>query len=220
MATGAKQDEITQVEVHMAENRDTEENTTFSFEEWAKKSGLNRKTTSVLRGEDLNTEISLCHVTEEDILVLPLTTGQRRLLLVAVTSLQTSSQSESVNHDIVTTPVRPATVDKQDIANPGSNLQTRASGLDVLQEQVTVSDFRAQQDNLFTAGKELDILLSAHTNDNNSNSTPCAINEQMSYLDPRSILTTKAHKVKAVHITQNKKAATSKTAQFSIWTKK
>ena len=155
-----------QVEIHEDGNMDnrtisTDESATFLFEEWTKKVGLNRKTTSAMTAEDLNNEQALQFVTESDIISLPITLGQKRLLLVAVENLQSANQNRSDQP-----------VSQEPKPTQAETIDGQSGGLAVNFEQVqrsdrtTVADLRRQQENLFSAGKELDELLATNNNDN------------------------------------------------------
>ena len=55
----------------------------FPFDEWARKVGLNRKTTAILRDHDLVSKVSLSLIAEVDVVDIGLTLGQRKVLVSA-----------------------------------------------------------------------------------------------------------------------------------------
>ena len=71
--------EVTEVDVHREE---------FSFDEWAVKIGLNRKTTQILRSQDCISLETLKLLKVTDIVEFGLTIGQKRVLEAAVINIQ------------------------------------------------------------------------------------------------------------------------------------
>ena len=150
-----------------------ESGTEFDFDKWSEDHNLNRKTTGILRGQDLDKLPALMLIEPEDLLPLGLTTGQRRLSLSAVKKLQ----EEHKEHDVPT-----ALQDDNGADHPPEDGQ----------DDPVVR--------MMTDGKTFDQL---HVFDEppfeGATGKPAG---HITHFDPRHILTTKAHTTKALHITQ------------------
>ena len=143
----------------------------FDFDKWSEDHKLNRKTTGILRGQDLDKLPALMLREPEDLLSLGLTIGQRRLSLSAVKKLQ----EEHKEHDVP-------------IAQPEDH------GADNPPE-----DGQDDPVVLMTDGKTFDQLhVFDEPPFEGATGKPAG---HITHFDPRHILTTKAHTTKALHIT-------------------
>lgn len=186
----------------------------FDFNVWAKNNGINRKTTAMLRKEDLATVEALVLLEPSDFKELDLTIGQRKLLQSAIGTLtapERHKQSVKISDSgINRSDVNNIIVEKA-LSNPGT-----ASGET---ENLTIADIRRQASLLETSGKKLDSSLSTCNNQRNHTQhvhvnckyeqtdvlrghidEPCTRIVDPS--DPRTILTVKATTKKVTHIVQ------------------
>ena len=118
----------------------------FEISEWAIENGINRKTVSVLRKEELTSKDSLILLNEAVIVELGLTMGQRKLLFAAISKLKqglNNKSQESVNH------------------NSGTQNQRSEGQAERTLEEFIIDDVRRQASQLETTGKTLDALLNS-----------------------------------------------------------
>jgi hypothetical protein len=78
----------------MADDNTTDD---FPFDEWTRKVGLNRKTTAILRDNDLVSKVALSLITEVDVVGIGLTLGQRKVLISAIQEFKVSNKSSRVD---------------------------------------------------------------------------------------------------------------------------
>ena len=115
----------------------------FEISEWAIENGINRKTVSVLRKEELTSKDSLILLNETDIVELGLTMGQRKLLFAAISKQGLNNKSqESVNHNSASV--------------SGTQNQRSEGQAERTLEEFTIDDVRRQASQLETTGKTLD----------------------------------------------------------------
>lgn len=167
----------------------------WDFEAWASDAGLNRKTTTALRKEDLVQKKVLSLLCEDDVRRLKdVSVGQGRLLQEAVRCLAAGPG-----------------LAQQEINMPGpSTAQDTSSTQHTRQaSNMTIRDIRQQATALGDAGKELDNWLQDNSVcpaikcSNCSEKSPMAkAHHAISVMDPRAALTVKATSKKALHITQ------------------
>ena len=120
------------------------ENSTFPFDAWVKKIGMNRHSTGILRDNDLVTKVALSALTEEEIKEIGLSLGQRKTLVSAITDLKaentvssgdnngqdTSSGSSTTTSQANTTTTNQTTLDQMISAvcnattTPGGSIQS------------------------------------------------------------------------------------------------
>ena len=150
------------------------------FEEWARSIGLNRKSTAVLRDEDLTSVQALQVIIPEDVDKLSLSVGQRRILLNALQQLKSPKSSSSTTPPI-------AEIHNE---NTIQEAATADHGLLDVQKQANV---------LLNTGKNFEELFSVKDPSVSPNVSQQSPNGSF---DPRAILTSKAFSVKTIHITQ------------------
>ncbi|MCK5872999.1 MAG: hypothetical protein KAG26_09245, partial [Methylococcales bacterium] len=178
-------------------------------EEWAKQNGLSAKALQILKTEELVSETALAALSSEDMASLGLTVGQRKLLELAVASLH---QTRLVGESHASSHAQQASGDS--LADIQRELENTIAA-----PQLNISDLRKQAGQLQDAGKTFDSLL-AGSGDNSTVKSPPTLTI-MSCFDPRLTLTMKAHKKKAVHITDflhetTKKRKQAKRKQFVL----
>ena len=173
----------------------------FEISEWAIENGINRKTVSVLRKEELTSKDSLILLNETDIVELGLTMGQRKLLFAAISKLKqglNNKSQESVNHNSASV--------------SGTQNQRSEGQAERTLEEFTIDDVRRQASQLETTGKTLDALLNSAGDSHSLPVIPnvtkfrstemAASGNALDPNDPRLILTVKSNDKKTVHVTQ------------------
>jgi len=139
----------------------------FPFDEWARKVGLNRKTTAILRDNDLVSKVALSLIAEVDVVDIGLTLGQRKVLVSAIQEFKACDKTSMVD--------RPqSTVLHQD--SVGQNVETT---LDQLITSMT-SNTPAATSSATGIVHNLGISLTDHQNAN----TPSQYEGQRADLDP------------------------------------
>ena len=171
----------------------------FDMTVWAQTCGINRKTTGVLRKEDIVSKDTLILLTEKDLMELGLSLGQRKLVAAAIGRLKASVGEE------------PKQTNKK-----SSEVETAKDSV------TTIMDVRQQTSQLQLAGKTFDNLFT-NTVTEDKTSTPahplaeqCIVNSPSFVYDPsdpRTVLTVKSTSKKAVHITQFLSERTKKRCQ-------
>jgi hypothetical protein len=165
----------------------------FELAEWGRQSRLTDQTTTKLEAEDLITKQCLAMLTEEDIRSLQLTLGQTKLLTAAVEELKAEDA---------------APVTTNEAADADGH-----HGEPVSLAQATIKDVRrhGQAATLTQAGKTFDQLYT-HTSPSSA-SGGATSSQAATTFDPRSTLTVKASRAKALHITQFLSEKTKKRRQ-------
>ena len=69
-----------------------EQDETLNFDQWSVEMGLTRKTTALLRKEDLGSLDTLCLLDNSDLLSLDLSVGQRKVLAAAISKIKAEKQ--------------------------------------------------------------------------------------------------------------------------------
>jgi hypothetical protein len=175
----SKEDEVVVSQPRADSRPESGSDGAFEFDMWASDVGLSRKTTHVLRQEELITKESLRLLEVKDAKEFGFPLGQQKLLMAAVSALQPPAIA---NNPAPNTP-------------PENPLSMQEAG--PAAEILTLPDLRHQQAGLDNAGRRLDELLGACVVSTATQSVKCSD----TFLDPRSILTMKAQTRKAVHVT-------------------
>ena len=145
---------------------------------WAQTCGINRKTTGVLRKEDIVSKDTLILLTEKDLMELGLSLGQRKLVAAALGRLKASVGEEP------------------------KQTNQKSSEVETAKDSVTtIMDVRQQTSQLQLAGKTFDNLFT-NTVTKDKTSTPahpfaeqCIVNSpsfDCDPSDPRTVLTVKS----------------------------
>ena len=168
------------------------EDTQFVFEDWAKISGLGRKATGLLRAEECTDKRTLALLEQADVQKFELPLGQKKLLWSEVSRLR----------------------DPQPTTAPVTETEREVAANNV------ISDIQRQAPQLAQAGKDYDQMF--HLT-NMGQKAPEAGKQtshpavDSSYVpapfDPRAILTVKATRAKATHVTQILPEAVKKRLQ-------
>ena len=90
---------------------------TLNFDQWTVEMGLARKTTALLRKEDVGSLDTLCLLDNSDLLRLDLSVGQRNMLAAAISKIKAEKQKNIDISPRVCELVSPATV-TQDVPKP------------------------------------------------------------------------------------------------------
>ena len=175
-----------------AQNTGTSTEQVFNFEDWCRDFGLSRKTTQTLRQEELLSKRTLLMLNEEDIASFGLPLGQKKLLVQGVADLKGHSAATSN-----------ATCE-QSTQMSAQNDQPQER--DLGQTAPADSDFnlrtlRQQNSELLTAGKTFNELFNSASTDIQPHASEVMDKGPSSYLDPRTILSMKSRKQKALNIT-------------------
>ena len=167
----------------------------FNFEEWAEASGLSRKTVKYLRTEELELTRALTMIDERDMISIlvsmPLPLGQKKMLKTAIAELRSGNNKDTDPecHTVEEEPQAPSQVTQEG------------------QGQINLTAIRGNDaDLLATAGKTFDELLCIDQDKQ-------VVTDNHSQFDPRAILTIKASKSKALHITDFLTEKTKKRRQ-------
>ena len=184
----------------------------FQLEDWLTESGLNKKTEKVLRSEDITDTRTLALLEARDINTLKLPLGQRKLLSVAVAKLKRELGGVMDTPD--TADAQPALGANEQTKSPAPPVSGKATAGATAPEAAATTpaedpampDLRASP--LLTAGKTYMDLINGHA-ELDTVIQPRVVSE----MDPRSILTVKAQRKKALHITDFLTEATKRRRQ-------
>ena len=203
----SSEDEMAKGEVVSEAGVTVEQDETLNFDQWSVEMGLTRKTTALLRKEDLGLLGTLCLLDNSDLLSLDLSVGQRKVLAAAISKIKAEKQKNIDISPHVCESAPPATV-TQSVPKPTHD-EIRSSSHDP--KNVDISVIRRQAGQLDASGKTFDDLLSQSLNIENNPVNQS--NKPVHVSDPRTVLTIKATSHKAVHITQFLTEATKKKRQ-------
>ena len=103
----------------------------FSFEDWAKGVGLQRKSTLILRDNDLTSESALVLLNETDIQSLGLTLGQRKLFQAAIQKIRDNTPGSSVS-----IPNTGVTSEQQEQQQQGNSQQQTTGNIEASLDQL------------------------------------------------------------------------------------
>ena len=186
----------------------------FNFDEWITENNVSRKTSKLLRDQDINNMDILKLMTQQELLGLGVTVGQVKTLMSAC----------STEHPVVR---RDVPNDNESMSVPAPSGGTHNDANATLASGLSLKDIRKQSDQLAESGKQFDNLFPRAPNvvvDNiipgtgvyqgtnepwlngsdgvvrNTHSTQGS--GYTAATDPRTILTMKATNKKAIHITQ------------------
>ena len=212
----------------------------FDFDQWALDLGLNRKTTGILRQQELCTRQVLVMLTESDLRELGLVLGQRKLLQSAIQAFRSTDQHQQAAattldqafiEDIAGQQRAPPLAPNSATSCTDSNAQpcrpretapasapavTTCTDNSAQPGQPTIADLRRQamnDDQLCGTGTLLDNMLSGQGHVNNVYPKNLPTSQTNFEFDPRTVLTIKATRQKAVHITQFLSESTKKRRQ-------
>ena len=182
-----------EIEIQADIHSENEEVEVFNFDSWSQECGLSRKTTQLLYKEDLTTKNALLLLGKVDIDGLSLTLGQRKVMQAAIKDLQmvkskTLTQKEDVSPSSDQTILGAANVTNGTV-NPDHQEQT-----------FDLPCLRTQNIDLLTPGKNFNELITE-----SQNLKECSNKSQFTSrlaFDPRAILSMKARRQKALHITE------------------
>ena len=203
----SSEDEMANGEVVSEAGVTVEQDETLNFDQWSVEMGLTRKTTALLRKEDLGSLDTLCLLDNSDLLSLDLSVGQRKVLAAAISKIKAEKQKNVDISPRVCEPAPPATVTQS--VPKLTHDEIRSSSNDP--KNVDISVIRRQAGQLDASGKAFDDLLSQSLNIENNQANQS--NKPVHVSDPRTVLTIKATSHKAVHITQFLTEATKKKRQ-------
>ena len=190
---------------------------TFVFDVWAKDIGLKRKTTHILREQDLCSLELLSESTPQELVALGITWGQAKTIEKAATSV---NSAHNVHTPQAQQPVQPsatpATVTQgQDQRNDESGTASQRPSASSSANPVTLKDLRNQNTQLLDAGRQFDELFSQDAPKPSDFPLQCKSPAQAELNtlhgfeqgetranDPRAVLTMRAINKKVLHITQ------------------
>ena len=216
MATNSTDQDVIQtiVEVHnVTDNQDTQDSGVFLFDKWIKDNGFLRKTSKILRDEDIVTPAVITSMNVQELRKLGVTYGQATLLVAAAAKLLPPAQppvaTQTASMTVSNTPDIPAPMNS-----------------DIGAQCATLAAAGKQYDQLFGVGSSASMLPDPETRVNPTQRVSnldaglnfgCLVNHADSYSrsvdksssckavganDPRSILTVKSSTRKACHINQ------------------
>ena len=216
----ASAQETVEAEIHVVEeDKRTQQNqetrngqkSQFHFDDWAISHGIQRKTTKVLRDQDICTVDTLILISTEELLSIGITLGQAKTVVSAAAALkisdknkitQDSNQGTSQENGTTATDLTAA------LNTPVTSMDNSAG--------ISLTGIRRQTAELSNAGRQFDQLFTdsnIHSYEQPVNHTVTNVNSfqdniksyatnELCASDPRSVLTVKAVDRKAVHITQ------------------
>ena len=176
---------MSSIEVEAVITNSVEDAVVFDFDQWSDSAGLNRKTVKFLRTEELVLPRALVLIDDKDVVMMPLSMGQRKLLKAAVIDLNAQASEHGNNKGQTTIQTEDEEISGA-TGGAGSNRDTTGKAPNLLEEAGKTFD------NLF--GGNVDLLLDRQTPE-----TPMNVSSHQ--FDPRAILTIKSSKNKALHIT-------------------
>ena len=175
------------------------ESMTFVFELWCKEAELSPKVIDILVKEELMTSKALCLISNEDISKLGLSMGQEKLLAKAVRDLSEATTQSNTASNSVQVAGTSGMVSTNDVPGAPESLQLPQSKETT--SEFNLADLRQQTQDLFTAGKTFNDIMNTQGGQP-MHPSPKAHQAQTNYqFDPRHILTLKANRIKALHIT-------------------
>ena len=215
-------DDQTIVEVHTVNSVENEPaETNFSFDLWANTCGVSRKTSKLLRDQDLTTPETLMEMSQAELLSVGLTYGQTKTIIKALDTLrmpnglnvvpgdaacvhqanreQGQERQQQLQQLVPDPQVQPPThVTIRDVPGRNNDKHHRDSGK--ICDELFVTSHYPNEHN--------DAIIDDRNNIAGNVGVSCGANgqsvtaEKWKANDPRSVLTIKATKRKACHITQ------------------
>ena len=225
----ANTSETIEVEIHGTEEGSrnhetrTSQKTMFNFDEWTVQNGINRKSTKILREQDICTMDTITKVSSSELLSVGITLGQAKVIVGAALDMNNSKGQGSTPQTVPPpgqTSAAPDIDNSQGTTNQPSQEKQGVSLRDIRQQATQLGETGRQFDHLFhtftdtsvpTSNNEV-ILNQPISSTISKNVTK--FNRVVPAADPRAVLTIKACSQKAIHITQFLSEKTKKRLQY------